>query len=127
MLKVHTTRLETVAVLRLQGQFTNGETEILHELLDFVRDLNAVVLDFERVTTIDAHGLGVLLELREQAENRQIRFRLTNVSRLVGNVLRLARLDSVFQIQSRIEFVPKLSHRRRAPVISGQWAVASGQ
>ena len=115
MLKVHAKNLGSIAVLRLQGQLVNGETEILQQMLNSVSGVSSVVLDFARVTTIDARGLGVMLELREQAEAKGMSFELTNVSRLVGNVLKLARLDTVFQIRSRVEYFPGVAGRRRAP------------
>ena len=116
MLKVHAKNLGTIAVLSLQGQLVNGETEILHDLLNSVPGVGSVLLDFAGVTRIDARGLGVMLELREQAEARGMSFELTNVSRLVGNVLKLARLDTVFQIRSRVEYFPGVSRRPGAPV-----------
>lgn len=116
MLKIHAKNLGTSAVLGLQGQVVNGETEILQNLLNSVSGVGSVVVDFARVTTIDARGLGVMLELREQAEAKGMSFELINVSRLVGNVLKLARLDTVFEIRSRVEYFPGVSHRRQAPV-----------
>jgi anti-anti-sigma factor len=115
MLEVHHKNLGAIAVLRLRGQFVNGETEILHEILNSLARVSTVILDLERVTTIDAHGLGVMLEFREQAEARQIRFELTKVSRLVGNVLKLARLDTVFQISSRLEYMPTAPRHTSMP------------
>jgi anti-anti-sigma factor len=115
MLEVHAKSLGNVAVLRLRGQFVNGETEILKQTLNFVSGVTTVVLDFERVTTVDARGLGVLLELREQAEAKRICVELTKVSRLVGNVLKLARLDTVFPIRSRVEYLASAPRQRRAP------------
>ena len=116
MLKVHANKLGTVAVLRLQGRIVNGETEILHQTLDCVSDVNAVILDLNRVTTVDARGLGVMLELRQQAEAKGIRFELMNVPRMVRRVLELARLDSVFKITSIVEPFPAISRSRHAPV-----------
>jgi anti-anti-sigma factor len=115
MLEVHHKNLGAVAVLRLRGQFVNGETEILHEILNSLARVSTVILDLERVTTIDAHGLGVMLEFREQAEARQIRFELTKASRLVENVLKMARLDTVFSVRSKVAYLPSPSGERRAP------------
>ena len=116
MLKIHAKNLGTIVVVRLQGQVVKGETEILQELLNSVSGVGSVVFDFAGVTTIDARGLGVMLELREQAEARGMGFELTNVSRLVGNVLKLARLDTVFQIRTRVEYFPGVSLKRGAPM-----------
>jgi anti-anti-sigma factor len=116
MLKVHAKNLGTVAVLCLQGRIVKGETEILRNALHSVSEVSAVVLDLARVTTVDAGGLGVMLELREQAESKGIRFELMNVTKLVSRVLEVTRLDSVFQITAGVEFFPAVSRSRRAPM-----------
>ena len=104
MLKVHAKNLGTVAVLCLQGQIVNGQTEILRNVVQSLPETSAVVLDLARVTTVDAHGLGVLLELRERTHEKGKRFELMNVSQPLSRVLEIARLDSVFQINSWVEF-----------------------
>jgi STAS domain. len=114
MLKVHARNLGTVAVLCLQGRIVKGETEILRKALHSVSEVSAVILDLARVTTVDAGGLGVMLELREQAESKGIRFELMNVTKLVSRVLEVTRLDSVFEVTSGVEFFPAVSRRRPA-------------
>ena len=116
MLKVHAKNFGTVAVLCLQGQIVNGETEILRNAVDSLCQTSAVILDLARVTTVDAHGLGVMLELRERMHAKGIRFELMNVSKPLSRVLEITRLDSVFQITSGVEFFPGVSRDRRAPV-----------
>jgi anti-anti-sigma factor len=114
MLKVHAKKLGTVAVLCLQGQIVNGETEILRDAVQSLSEVLAVKLDLARVTTVDAGGLGLMLALREQVENKGIRFELTNVPKLVSRVLELTRLDSVFQITSPAGFFPVVARSRPA-------------
>jgi anti-anti-sigma factor len=116
MLKVHAKNLGNVAVLCLQGQIVNGETEILRNALHSLSEVRAVILDFARVTTVDAGGLGVMLELRQQAESKGIRFELMNVTKLVSRVLEVTRLDSVFEITRGVEFFPAVSRSRAASV-----------
>jgi anti-sigma B factor antagonist len=115
MLKVHAKDLGNVAILCLQGQIVNGETEILRNAVRSRADVSAVILDLARVHTVDANGLGVMLELRQQAESKGIRFELMNVSKLVSRVLEITRLDSVFPITSGVEFFPASSRGRRVP------------
>lgn len=118
MLQVQTKNLETVLVVRLEGQVVNGQTEVLrnavYSLSEAQSNVSAIKLDLARVTTIDAGGLGVMLELREQAESRGIRFELMNVTKQIGRVLEITRLDSVFQLTSGVEFLPAVSRSRRA-------------
>ncbi len=116
MLKVHAKEMGTVAVLCLQGQIVSGETEILRNAVHSLPEVSAVILDLARVTTVDAGGLGVMLELRAQAESKGIRFELMNVTKWVSRVLEVARLDSVFQITSGVEFFSAVSRTRGASV-----------
>jgi anti-anti-sigma factor len=112
MLKVHAKKLGTVAILCPQGRIVNGETEILRNAVHSLSEVSAVLLDFARVTTVDAGGLGVMLELRAQAESKGIRFELMNVTKWVSKVLEVTRLDSVFQITSGVEFFSAVSRTR---------------
>jgi anti-anti-sigma factor len=91
-----------------------GETERLREALHSLSEVRAVILDLARVTTVDAGGLGVMLELRQQAESKGIRFELMNVTKLVSKVLEVTRLDSVFEVTSGVEFFPAVSRGRQA-------------
>ena len=116
MLKIYVTNLESVAVLHLHGRIVNGETEILRYALDSLAEARAVNLDFARVTSVDAHGLGVLLGLRDWTNARGIRFELMNVNKLVSHVLEITRLDTVFQITSAVEFFPSGSRKQQASV-----------
>lgn len=116
MLKVHVKKLGTVAVLYLQGQIVTGETETLCSAVHSLPDVSAIKLDFARVSTVDARGLGAMLVLREQTEANGIRFELMNVPKLVCRVLEIARLDSVFQITSGVNFLPAVSRSQRASV-----------
>jgi anti-anti-sigma factor len=114
MLKVHAKNLGNVAVLCLQGRIVNGETEILRNAVHSLSETSAVILDLARVTTVDAGGLGVLLELRERTQAKGIPFELMNVTKRVSKVLEVARLDSVFQITSGVEFLSTVSRSQRA-------------
>ena len=115
MLKVQAKQLGTVAILSLQGQIVTGETESLRAAVSDLAGTTSVVLDFAQVSTVDAGGLGVMLGLREQALAKGIRFALMNVTKGVSMVLAIARLDSVFEINSSVELFPVVARPRRAP------------
>ena len=106
MLKVHARKFGEVAILCLQGRIVNGETATLRRAVILQPNGGMVVLDLARVSTIDAGGLGVLLELRQQTESGGGRLKLMNVTRLVRRVLEITRLDSVFEITSARELFP---------------------
>jgi anti-anti-sigma factor len=107
MLSIHTTKLGTVAVLFVQGQIVRGETDALRSTVLAQVDASAVVLDLAKANTIDAGGLGVMLELREHTQSRGIEFRLKNVTRLVRRVLEITRLTSVFEVTPELEDLPR--------------------
>ena len=113
MLKVHAKKLGTVAILCLQGRIVTGETAALRKAVHSQSGVSAVVLDLARVNTIDAGGLGVMLELREQTQSIGIAFKLMNVTKLVSTVLEITRLNSVFEFTSGAEILSAISLGRR--------------
>jgi len=117
MLKVHTRKLGNVAVVSVQGRIVNGETASLREVVDAQSTVNTVLLDLARVSTIDARGLGLMLELREHAEQRGMRFKLMNVTKLVRRVLEVTKLDAVFEITASVEPLPAIAQARSTPMM----------
>jgi anti-anti-sigma factor len=117
MLKIHAKNLGSVAVLSLQGQVVNGQTEVLRtavlSLSAALPEVRTVKLDLARVITVDARGLGILLELREQVQSKGIRLELMNVTRQIRRVFEITHLDTVFQITPAVEFFPAVTHSRR--------------
>lgn len=116
MLKVHARRFGTVAVVGLEGQIVNGQTEILRNVVQSLTNVSAIKLDLARIATIDAGGLGVMLELREQADKKGIRFELMNLSQQIRRVFEITRLDTVFRITSALELFPPVTRSSRSPV-----------
>lgn len=111
MLKVHIKHLGSVTVLHLQGRIVKGETDSLGAAVFALPGGSALILDFAQVTTVDACGLGVMLQLRAQAEAKGIRFALMNVSKEIRMVLAITRLDTVFEITSGVEVAMGVSKR----------------
>jgi anti-anti-sigma factor len=109
MLKIHAKKLDDVEVLCLEGRIVNGDTEALRTAAHLRSNTSKTILDLSNVTTIDAHGLGVLLELRAQALANGIHFELINVNERLSGVFEITRLNTVFKINSSIEFFPKLT------------------
>ena len=103
MLEVRTRKLGEVSFYRLKGRIAVGETDGLLDTVLSQTDTKLVVLDLRRVIGIDAGGLGVLLELREQLRTRDIGFRLINVTNLVQQVLDITCLNTVFEVSSEAE------------------------
>ena len=103
MLKAYTVYIGTTAIVCLQGRIVNGETTVLRKAINSQVNINQVVLDLARVTTIDAHGLGVMLELRQDTQSKGTDLKLMNVTNLVSQVLAITRLNTVFEIISQEE------------------------
>jgi anti-anti-sigma factor len=115
MLKVHPRNSGTAVVFYLHGQIVSGETDALRNAVAFQPNVSAVILDLAGVNIVDAAGLGAMLELREQAKSKGIRFELTNLNKWVRYVLELSHLDSVFEVKSEVEYLLTVSRNRRAP------------
>jgi anti-sigma B factor antagonist len=105
MLKVHTQKIGDITILRLIGQLVNGETDALIKAVSLQSEVSTVVLDFCRVSRIDAGGLGVLLKVREQILSRGVELRLMNVTKLVQQILELTRLNTVFEVTTEKELL----------------------
>ena len=106
MLKVHARKSDSVEILCLEGQIINGDTEALRSAADLAARAREIILDFSNVTVVDAHGLGVLLQLREQALSGGIHLELINVSEKLSRVFEITRLNTVFEIHPGLAFVP---------------------
>jgi|SRR5215813_2144367 len=102
MLKMNVEKLADRTILHLEGRVVNGvETTTLRRSVLSHEKSSAIVLDFARVSGIDARGLGVLLELREWSLSKGIKFSLTNVSKLIQQVFEITCLSSVFDISAQ--------------------------
>lgn len=112
MLKVQARNSGTVAILRLDGQIVSSDTEVLRHAVRALSETSVVRLDLASVTTVDAGGLGAMLELREWTKARGIRFELMNVTKRILSLLELTRLDSVFQVGAKVEFFPAAAQSR---------------
>jgi len=104
MLKVHAKKLNAVEILSLEGQIINGDTESLSSAVQLFH-AGDIILDLSNVTVIDAHGLGVLLQLREQSLASGTHFKLMNMSERLSRVFEITRLNTVFEINSARELL----------------------
>ena len=104
MLNVERKNIGNVSLLNLDGNVVVGETDTLREAVQTLPSADSVVLDLSHVSLVDAHGLGMLLQLRAEAEAKDMRFELMNVSSQLRELFRITRLDTVFQIRAGYEF-----------------------
>ena len=116
MLKVHAKKSNNVEVFSLEGQIINGETEVLRDAVQSATDASDIILNFAKVTVIDAHGLGVLLELREHSLGKGAHFELSNVSKRLYRIFEITRLNTVFDISSKVQFFPQVTYSQQVLV-----------
>jgi anti-anti-sigma factor len=111
MLKVHAKKLDAVEVLCLEGRIVNGETEVLRSVVPLASDDTVeIILDLSNISVVDAHGLGVLLQLREQTNAKGIHFELRNVSSPLYRLFEITRLNTVFDINPDVPFLPEIAY-----------------
>ena len=110
MLKVHAKRLDAVEVLSLEGHIVTGDTGILRGAVQLASDARAIILDLANVSIVDAHGLGVLLQLREQSLAKGVHFELRNVNQPLHRIFEITRLDTVFNIDRSFNYSPAFSY-----------------
>ena len=72
-------------------------------LLEAAGEASAVVVDLSGVGMIDSSGIASLLEAFQAARKRGKGFVLACVGQSVDRVLKLARLDTVFEIADDVE------------------------
>lgn len=113
MLKIHAKKLDSVEVLCLEGQIVNGDTETLRSAVGLTSDASDIILDLSNVTLVDAHGLGVLLQLREQTLAHGIHFELRNVNETVSRIFEITRLNTVFEIHPGAAYLPNPTYAPR--------------
>ncbi len=93
MLTITIQDLGDVVILQCRGRIVRGEETAI--LCPAVRHAGrSVILDLKRVDAIDAAGIGALLSLQAAG----VYLRLRDPSPPVREVLRLTRLESVFEI-----------------------------
>ena len=116
MLKLTVKNFGNIAVMNLQGAIVHGETAVLRNAVQSLSGVSAVKLDLAGVAMIDAGGLGALLEIREHAESRAIRFELLNVNTQIARVFHITRLDTVFDITPSVRLFAVAPPKRRYPL-----------
>lgn len=89
------------AVVSVTGEVDlQNSGELRKELLARLGDHVNLVVELSHVAYIDSSGVAGLIEAYQMARNLNLRFALASPSGAVLRVLKLARLDEVFVIQS---------------------------
>lgn len=97
---------DDVAVLRLQGKIMGGpDATSLHEKLhDLIESgIMSVVVDLRDVDWMNSSGLGILIGGLSALRKSGGDLRLASVTEKIEEVLRITKLDRVFDIYENIE------------------------
>ena len=100
MLRIDIQAARQSATLRCAGRIVLGvESEILRCMVE-TRNESCLLLDLSKVDTIDAAGLGLLVELYCRALSRNGMLRITKASPCVRRTIALVNLQSVLGIEA---------------------------
>ena len=101
-MKYQVTSQQGVATARVTGQMTFDDRAAAPSLASALMESSPsqVVIDLTGVDYIDSAGLGILLTLRERAEEKNVKVALKGMAGSVKEVLELACFDTLFAFQS---------------------------
>lgn len=100
-MKIHTTRTpEGLEIITLEGEIDmHVSPKIRNALLDvFKKNVKGIVVDLSGVPFMDSSGIATLVEGLRWSKKEGARFVLAGLQENVGHTLRLAKLDSFFEI-----------------------------
>jgi len=120
MLRVKVHRVLDIVIIRCHGTITLGENFwALRNATASQSAARLVVLDLAGTRRIDAAGLGLLLALRERACADGSQFKLMNVRPKVKRLIRIARLEQVFEFCSVLDML-NLVHVARSAALAAR-------
>lgn len=97
-----------LAVVTLEGEIDLEYSRRAREiLLDAVGNHRGVVVDLTGVSMVDSSGIASMLEAFQTARKRGKGFILAAANENVSKVLRLARLDTVFEVADDVAAAKK--------------------
>jgi anti-anti-sigma factor len=94
-------RGDGVCVVRAAGDIDIAAAdEFLEVVQDVLSRCTTVEIDLGDITFIDSSGLGALVRMRKEADDKHVTLRLTNVSAATDRLLRLTGLIEFFDIRT---------------------------
>ncbi len=95
--------IEPYVVLSLSGEVDmQYSPDARKQILSVLERSKNLLVDLSKVTYIDSSGVASLVEGFQLSRKRNLKFGLVGVSQPVMQVLRLARLDTVFPIHESV-------------------------
>lgn len=115
MLEVRIKKLGMLTILSLQGRIVIGETAILRDTVHTLKQVSVLLIDLGGVTVVDAAGLGLLIEVREELKAKGIDLKLTNTTDRVNQIFEITRLNTVFEITSAVSLLGCITQTNHLP------------
>ncbi|MEZ5465538.1 MAG: STAS domain-containing protein [Lysobacteraceae bacterium] len=104
MKRCHTEDRNEHRVVVLSGEVDlSWSQQVRREVLDALKASDRVAVDLSSVSYIDSSGIAALVEGFQQARGKGQQFVLLSASPPVMAVLKLARLDKVFQLVDQLD------------------------
>jgi anti-anti-sigma regulatory factor len=111
MLELGIEKMGELAVVECKGRIVRSEAAFkLRRAVTSLADSRIVVLDLSEVSAIEGGGLGMLLFLERWAFDHEIRFKLFNPTKSVGERLELVSSIRPFNIVSLPEMIILLAN-----------------
>ncbi len=102
MLTTQTEIIDKDIIFYLEGEV---DIENSNNFKNFVRDklkdknFDLVIIDMKKVDYVDSSGLGSLIAIAKDCRMNASKLKLINVPDIVFNILKLTRLDLIFDVE----------------------------
>ncbi len=93
----------TTHTAMLSGQLTYADTKQFKTLLELVTEktITELDIDFTHLSFIDSAGMGMLLLLRDECQNRNIRISLRGAYGQVERIFTISKFDQLFSMKAQ--------------------------
>lgn len=104
-MSLRTSREGDTVVVGIEGQLVAGNRQQLREAVvnEIERGARSVIIDFADTGYVDSAGLGVLVSLSKRVREVNASLRLVNLNEDLRTLFELTRLDTLFDLDGRIE------------------------
>lgn len=104
-MSMRTRRDGDTLVVGIEGQLIAGNRQQLREAVtnEIERGARSIIIDFVDTGYVDSAGLGVLVSLSKKIREADATLRLVNLNEDLRTLFELTRLDTLFDLDSRID------------------------
>jgi anti-sigma B factor antagonist len=125
MLSLTIHKLDETIIFQCIGRIVLGEDDSLRRAIYGHPDMSTAVLDLAEVTSMDAAGLGLLVELCNWAQANGTELKLLNVTPRVEHLLEITCLGRIFKVCSVPEMLDLLCRAIHRSSPGTEYAAAS--